>query len=339
MNHEQHLINKKIVSEYWRKACATNAEDILFVLEPFLTGDTLWHGPHPINDLQGLTALAEEFYQPFFRAFPDAKREPYILLGGEYGKGDAWVSGTGHFRGTFREDWLGIPATGREATVRFGEFCRLERGKIVESYIILDIPDLMRQAGYDVLAPNLGEDGPALPPQAGDGILLALQDPDEGKKSRRLVEAMIAGLMDYDGCGNLDTMHQEDFWDVDRMIWYGPHGIGTTYGLKGFQDGHQRPFLESFPNRKGGNHKCRHGDGLYAASTGWPSVRAVFDGAPYKGVLATGEPFGMRVMDWWRREENKLVENWVLLDIVDFYHQWGVDLFERMQGLIGVQHG
>ena len=339
MDSERNLKNKKIVAEYWSRACGANSSDLTFVLQPFLTRESYWQGPHPINRLEGLDALVEEFYRPLFAAFPDAVREPYILMGGEYRSGDEWVSGTGHFRGTFAADWHGIPATGKEATLRFGEFCRLEKGKIVASYVILDIPDLMRQAGYDVLAPNLGQDGFAYPPKAGDGILLTGQNPLEGARSRKLVEDMIAGLSDYDGSGNLDSMHQEDFWDAEKMVWYGPHGIGTTFGLNGFQEGHQRPFLESFPDRKGGNHVCRHGDGLYAASTGWPSVKAKFAGKPYKGVPPTNAAFGMRVMDWWRREGDKLVENWVFLDFIDFYLQWGVDLFERMQTMIGENNG
>jgi hypothetical protein len=39
----------------------------------------------------------------------------------------------------------------------------------------------------------------------------------------------------------------------------------------------------------------------------------------------------MRVMDFWRREGDLLVENWVFIDMVDLFLQLGVDLFERLQ--------
>ena len=31
----------------------------------------------------------------------------------------------------------------------------------------------------------------------------------------------------------------------------------------------------------------------------------------------------MRVMDWWRREGDLLVENWVLIDVIDLLEQLG----------------
>ena len=36
----------------------------------------------------------------------------------------------------------------------------------------------------------------------------------------------------------------------------------------------------------------------------------------------------MRVCDWWRREEDLLVENWVFVDIPHVLLQMGVDLFD-----------
>ena len=36
-----------------------------------------------------------------------------------------------------------------------------------------------------------------------------------------------------------------------NFMWYGPAGIGTTRGMKGFEDYHQIPFLVAFPDRGG----------------------------------------------------------------------------------------
>ena len=36
----------------------------------------------------------------------------------------------------------------------------------------------------------------------------------------------------------------------------------------------------------------------------------------------------MRVCDWWRRDTDKLAENWVLVDLPDVLLQMGCDLFE-----------
>jgi hypothetical protein len=63
---------------------------------------------------------------------------------------------------------------------------------------------------------------------------------------------LFKGLGSFDG-HNQEAMHQERYWH-DDMLWYGPYGIGTTYGLNGFKQDHQWPFLVAFPNRVGGNH-------------------------------------------------------------------------------------
>ena len=52
-----------------------------------------------------------------------------------------WVSGTGLLTGTFAQDYLMIPATKGEISIRWGEFCRMEQGKIVEVYFLLDLID------------------------------------------------------------------------------------------------------------------------------------------------------------------------------------------------------
>jgi predicted ester cyclase len=185
----------------------------------------------------------------------------------------------------------------------------------------------MRQIGYQLL-PGFGGEQDLVPgPATEDGVLLIPQKVEESQKSLALVEAMLNGLMSYDR-RSISSMGQVNFWHPD-MWWYGPCGIGTTQGLKGFEDYHQIPFLHAFPDRKGGHHKARFGEGAYAASTGWPSLWATHRG-DYLGVPATGNKVGMRVMDWWRREGDRLVENWVFIDMIDLLLQLEVDLFERL---------
>ena len=116
----------------------------------------------------------------------------------------------------------------------------------------------------------------------------------------------------------------ERFWHP-HMMWYGPAGIGSCRQLKGFQDVHQRAFLGAFPDRRGGDHKARLGDGAYVGSTGWPSVRATHLG-PWQGQAATGRKISMRVMDFWRREDNLLRENWVFIDMIELLLQMDIDV-------------
>ena len=59
--------------------------------------------------------------------------------------GEAWVSGCGYLTGTFAQDWLGIPATGRKTNIWFGLFYLVRDGKIAEGFTQLDILSVMRQ--------------------------------------------------------------------------------------------------------------------------------------------------------------------------------------------------
>ena len=291
--------------------------------------DVAWHGPHPVNAHTGSRAVLENFWEPFLAAFPDIERRDDILISGAF-KGGSWVGAMGYYTGTFSLDWLGIPATGGVLNIRFGEFSRMEAGKVHEVYLILDILDVLRQAGCWPkglpLSPGVADRVPG--PASRDGVLLTANDPLDGTRSLALVEAMIKGLMEYDG-RTLASMAQERFWHP-QMMWYGPAGIGTSRALKGFQDVHQRAFLKAFPDRIGGDHKARIGDGAFVGSTGWPSVRATHLG-PWLGVPATDRKISMRVMDFWRREAHLLRENWVFIDQLELLRQMDFDVMDRIR--------
>jgi hypothetical protein len=287
-----------------------------------------WHGPHPLNDCVGRDAVAALLWEPLLAAFPDLERRDDIQIGGEW-QGTPWIGSTGHLVGTFHDDWLGIRATGGFATIRFGEFVRLRDGRACEAYVILDLLDLMRQAGIWPLAPQLGDAGRVTGPATHDGVQRGPGDPAEAAASLALVEAMIAGLMRYDR-RSLDSMEQWRYWHPE-FVWYGPAGIGTCRGQEDYRRVHQGPFLAAFPDRVGGDHKCRIAEGRYVGSTGWPSVRATHLGGGFLGLPPTQRRVGMRVMDFWRREGGLLRENWVFIDLLDLLGQMGLDVMARMR--------
>lgn len=147
--------NKAIVWDFWQKLNEANAAEIAKLVRTYATEDMIWIGPHPINQLNGVDAINAEFWQPLLQSFPNLQRENFIFFGGESNgridgnieaDGREWVCGLGNFVGTFQNDWLTIPATGKAVQIRWSEFCRLDEGKIVEIHILLDIPDLMRKS-------------------------------------------------------------------------------------------------------------------------------------------------------------------------------------------------
>lgn len=289
--------------------------------------DVEYHGPAPIGHIGGRDALFAGLFEPLARALPQARTEPYLFLGGEWNE-QIWVAATGDIVGTMAEPWLGVPATGEVVRLRFGVFHRFERDRIVEMRMLLDIIGLASQAGIELLPPFPARADHPSPPAAGNGLMIEPQDRAESAVTRRLVDEMLDGCNRLEG-SDLETMGMERYWHRD-MRWYGPWGVGSTHGFDEFQRWAQGPSVASFPNRRGGFHQARIADGLAAAFTGWPSLRGTFDGAPFRGIEPTGEQIGQNIMDFYVRRGDRLYENWVLIDLIDFASQCGVDLLDRL---------
>ena len=315
---------KQIYREFHRELLGSTPETTPSVCRKFLSGSFHWYGPHPITRADGADSFIADVWAPLSQSFSGLQRTDDILMGGHYND-QAWVAATGYYHGTFTKNWLGIPATGHPISLRFGEFARIANGRVCEFRTLFDLVALCRQAGLRLLPPDAGSEATVPAPATGDGVMLEKQDPEQGHASLQLVEDMIDGLLEFDG-SNLDSMGMQRFWTRD-MRWYGPGGIGTTLGLDGFQSNHQGPFLAAFPDRTAGPHAALLAEGDYVSVTGWPSVIGSHMG-PYLGLPASGTRVGMQVMDFWRRENGKLAENWVLIDMLDLFMQLGVDLLQ-----------
>ena len=193
-------------------------------------------------------------------------------------------------------------------------------------------------------------------PITGDGLVLTPQDMHEGLASIAQTLAMHGTLGAYkdhamQGREGLLNMPQKEHWH-DKMMWYGPSGIGTTRGLAGFVDFHQLPFRLTWPGRKGGQsiinleqeagtqsdagHYIQIGDGPYSVTAGWPSGVAIHGGSgDVFGCGATGRDVEMRVMDFYLHHEGKIRENWVPIDVIHILLQQGVDVMARVRDQFG----
>jgi predicted ester cyclase len=240
-----------------------------------------------------------------------------------------------HYFGNFEAPLFGIAPSDHLAFLRSGEFYRIEDGRIAEAKLIIDFLDLMRQAGRLPLPSMLGTEMLFPGPATHDGVLP--EKPEQSKASLDVVEAMLADLhvFDLETQSSKGQTGEDGYWH-DDMLWYGPAGIGSNYRWEGFVKDHRLSFLQAFPDRKGGDHYCRIGDGDYAAVSGWPSMTMTHAG-DYIGVEATGKALTLRVMDFYRMATGKIMENWVLLDYLDLFDQMGVDLLEKSAAMIGDQ--
>lgn len=306
----------------------------------WLDDAVMWCAAHPINDVLGVRSVFDQYWGPLRRALPDLEYRPFVRVSGAY-DGDAmegdgaageWVNSTGYLVGTFCEPLFGIPPTHRSLCVRFGEMIRVEDGRVAEGYVILDFLDAMQQAGVCPVRASLGAPGLVLPPRAMDGLDHA-GDRKESQASLQLVRAMIDGLLRFDG-KSLYSMDQNRFWSPNFM-WYGPAGIGTSRGLDGFRAHHQGPFLKAFPKRGVDRTKSLVAEGPYVATGGWPHMTGSHLGGGWLGLAPTGRTVTMRVMDWWRREGDRLAENWVSIDLIHVLDQLGLDVFAQIHALLG----
>ena len=209
--------------------------------------------------------------------------------------------------------------------------------KIVESYCILDILAVFKQAGFQVLPNANGREGGKLQkPRGDDGILLVQQDELEGLQSKQLVESMWNGLMRYSRERDMDSMsamEQQHYWHPD-FHWMGPTGIGSTHNIPEFQDFHQRPWLTAFGDRnlkveQNGRYMGFMGEGLYAAGGIWDQTFSAHY-SEYQDVEASGKLMTLRDFDWYKRDGNRLIQNWIPIDLIDLFRQMDVDLFARM---------
>jgi predicted ester cyclase len=289
------------------------------------------------------------------RALPDLERRDDIVLAGEFA-GRAWIAATGYYYGTLTNDWLGLPASKQWLYVRFGEFYRLERGKVVDAYILLDMVDVLRQLRINPLPQGKAIESLCPGPATHDGVVYTAQPEADGRLSGALVDAMIVeGLMGFDRVDHA-SIGMERYWHQD-MMWYGPAGIGTTRGLSGFLNYHQHPWQEAYPDYviepagidvsrglaglrdyhehawqkadrdyKAGQDLSRIAEGQYVAWGGWPATRATHSGRAIFGLEPSGKRCTMRIMDFWRREGELLAENWVFIDLPHMLLQLGRDV-------------
>jgi len=319
--------NKIAVMEFIQAMDATGVNGTEQVLHRYCAQEVIWEIFHPFNTLRGSGQAAGEFWDPLYRAFPDAERRLDIFVGDMF-KDEYWVTCLGHLCGTFDHAWLDIPPTGELAYIRVGEFYLVRDGRIARAHVLLDIPDVMRQAGVYPFRPMPGVAGFAPGPRMHDGIRLGDDDPKQ--RALETVLGMHEALHDFDGV-DVDSMDHARFWS-DHFLYHAPCGIGSSRGMEGFRQCHQRPFLASFPDRQGREHYVRISDGPIACTSHWGTLTATHLGSDWLGLPATGKTIRMRVADWYCCDSDwRLHENWLMMDILDICMQMGFDVLTEFR--------
>ena len=280
----------------------------------------------PVGKLEGTAAIRDHWLAPLQASFTGLHRRDIIFLRSKnYLEPDQqWLACSTQYVGNFQSDFLGVPASQSLALLRAGEFYRLEDGKIAEARIIFDLPDLMQQAGLSPFPVTYGLQRHFPAPATQDGLFPTQGNSDE---SHGVMTRMLRDLIAFDPETKMSKgmIGEGGAWH-DEMMWYGPAGIGATYLWDGFVKDHREPFLDAFPDRDKGETICHLGDHNYAAIAGFgmPMVHS----GEYFTLPGTDKSVLLPVMDFYRVQDGKLIENWVYLDYVDMFGQLGVDLIK-----------
>ena len=297
----------------------------------FVAPDCLWRGFHPFNELIGPKAIAERFWLPLRRSLKRVQRRMDIFMAGKNemdGFSSTWVVSMGHLMGLFDEAWLEIAPTGKMAFLRYCEFNKVENNKITETAMYFDIPHLMMQAGLQLFPPQTAAHLVQPGPMPHDGLMFGPQPEAEGKATLAAINAMINDLSIW----QTDMPLEQELartWH-DDMIWWGPAGIGATYTIERYAKQHAGPFRAAFAERSKIAHICRVAEGHYGGFFGWPNFTAIHKGG-FMGMPASGRRGEMRVIDIYRRDGDKLAENWIFIDLLHFWKTQGVDILARMK--------
>ncbi|MBD3664251.1 ester cyclase [Sulfitobacter sp. TSTF-M16] len=306
---------------------------VRLVLRELCADDVVFRLAYPFETISGVEAYVDAVYAPLARAVPDLERRDTIVMAGPTPEGNDWVGCGGYYCGTFHAPWLDIPATGHLVHIRFHEFYRIVEGKIVEMQALWDIPEVMMQAGAWPMVPSLGREWHIPGPATNDGIVPGPYDADQGRATCQHIIDMLEHLKRHPSQGGPEVMEMDRFWHP-RMSWYGPSGIGTGRGIEGFRKWHQIPFLNGMPDRGLYVDEITYhffGDRNFAAVTGWPDMYQSITHDGWLGIAPTGKKIEMRSLDFWRVEDGLIRENWVLVDLLQMYHQIDVDVLARMR--------
>jgi hypothetical protein len=85
-------------------------------------------------------------------------------------------------------------------------------------------------------------------------------------------------------------------------------------------------------DRRFNGHVCRIAEGRYGGFFGWANLTLGNSGG-FLGMTGSPHPADLRVVDIYRRDGDRLAENWVFIDMLHYLAQQGLDVLGRMASL------
>jgi len=284
-----------------------------------MTYDTVDSGvPGVLGNSTGLRQWYDSEHIPFNRAFKSCAFSQMIFVGDA-----ATASTTTYGNALMQADFGAIKNTGKLMTIRICDFYRMEGNRIAYNWMMLDMVDLMLQAGYRVLPKAPLREQWVQPPNTMDGIpapLSRVTTPEESRAARTFVAALVEKEWQRgDVSGSL--------WSED-MTYYGPVGFGVSKGVESYLTHFLKPLHAAFSHTQlqvdvlscQGKFCGAHGY-LYGNHTG-----------NWLGEKATGKRVALRFGLHWHvdLDAGKALEGYAMFDLPAAFKQIGIDLYQRM---------
>jgi hypothetical protein len=326
---------KALVRAHHAALAAATPRTAAAALAEHTAADWHWRGMCPFDERRGAAEVAEIFWTPLLAALTSLQRREDIFFAGRNeidGFEGRWVVSMGHLMGLFDAPWLGIRPTRKLALLRYAEFHRVVEGRIAETAQFVDIPHLMAQAGQSPFGPATAQHLVQPGPRTHDGLQHGNQPREDGTATLALINAMLRDLGTWESGLPLEEELRRT-WAED-MLWWGPEGIGATYTIPRYAAQHSGPFRAAFADRTRAGHLARLAEGHYGGFFGWPNFTARHTGG-FMGLPASDRTAEFRVVDIYRREGDKLAENWVFIDMLHFFRGMGVDVLGRIEAVGG----
>lgn len=134
----------------------------------FFAASFRWMGNAGCGTKRGLREFQDNWQRPFQAAFSDK----VCIDEARIAEGE-WMAAFGRQEATHSGEFMGIAPTGKRVEIRYMDFWRVKDGKIVDNWVMVDFPHVMRQLGVDPFgghgweAYDGGRDMPPRPTAAG----------------------------------------------------------------------------------------------------------------------------------------------------------------------------
>jgi len=284
-----------------------------------MTYDTVYTPlPNVLGNSSGLREWYDHEHIPFNLAFKTVVFNQFIFAGD-----DTTATTATYANALWYGDFGTIPHTSTMMHIRICDFYRMKGDRIKYNWMMLDMVDMMLQAGHRVLPKPALREQWVQPPQTMDGIpapYSAVVQPQDSIDAKKLVAQILQSEW-------LNQNASGAYWSSD-MTWYGPVGFGMAKGVNEYLTHFLEPLHAAFhePELQVDVLTC---EGKFCGAHGY--LHALHAGE-WLGQPATGKRVALRFGMHWHVDLNKgqVVEGYAMFDLPAVFLQMGVDLYARM---------